>query len=438
MKVLVVGGGAREHVIAEAFSRDEVEIYVAAGNSNPGLARLSGDYLLCDVTDIDRIAEWAVGKGVDLAFIGPEAPLEAGIVDVLRAHSIDAIGPTRSLAKLETSKAFTRALLEKYDIPGNPKYAVFRGEAGIREFLSELGEFVVKDDGLCGGKGVKLSGEHLANIDEGIAYAVECIEKHGSVVIEEKFIGEEFSLQCLSDGRRVIGAPLAQDHKRAYEGDTGPNTGGMGSYSDADHSLPFLRPSDYEEALAITQKVCDALLEETGEPYKGVMYGGFIATADGVKLVEFNARYGDPEAMNVLPLLKTSFLDICMAIIDGTLLPHLARFENKATVCKYIVPRGYGVKSIADSPISIDEEHIGNEGALLYYASVNEVDGRIYTTTSRSLAVVGVADTITGAEKICSSAISGIGGDVFMRNDIGTPELVNKRIEHMAKIRSNI
>jgi phosphoribosylamine--glycine ligase len=248
-------------------------------------------------------------------------------------------------------------------------------------------------------------------------------------------VGEEFSLQCLSDGKTVIGSPLAQDHKRAYEGDKGPNTGGMGSYSDHDHSLPFLRKNDYNDALAITQKVCNALMEECGEPYKGVMYGGFIATRDGVKLVEFNARYGDPEVMNILPILETSFLDLCKAVVDGTLKPDMARFSNKATVCKYVVPKGYGLKSLVGEKVVIDEESIQNSGAKLFYASVNEKEGEIFTTSSRSMTVVGIENSIKEAERIAESALSHVKGNVFMRHDIGKEDLIKKRIRHMKELR---
>ncbi len=435
MKILVVGGGAREHAIIEALSRDEVTLYVVMKNRNPGIARFCEDILYMAETEIEKITDWAMEKGIEMAIIGPEGPLEAGLVDELQEVGIPCIGPTKELARLETSKSFTRGLFEMFDIPGNAKYAVFHNMDGMREWLERLDEYVVKDDGLCGGKGVKLSGEHLETIEDGLKYAEECIIKHGSVVIEEKFVGEEFSLQALSDGFTVIGSPLAQDHKRAYEGDTGPNTGGMGSYSDHDHSLPFLRPGDYEEALAITQKTCDALREECGVPYKGVMYGGFIATRDGVKCVEFNARFGDPEAMNVLPLLESSFLDICKAMIEGNLKPEMARYKNKATVCKYIVPKGYGVKSLVGAEITMDEDDITKMGAKLYYASVNEENGKVFTTSSRSLAVIGIADDIFEAERICEKAVSSIRGEVFMRHDIGTPEALQKRIKRMSEIR---
>lgn len=435
MKVLMIGGGAREHCIASVLVKDYVKLYTAMKNKNPGLARLSEDILHVPDTEVAKICDWARGKEIEMAVIGPEAPLEAGIVDELANIGIPSVGPTKSCARLETSKSFTRELLAKYDIPGNPKFKVFTSSEGLKEYMEDLGEFVVKDEGLCGGKGVKLSGEHLASAEEGAEYAMQCIRKSGAVVVEEKFEGEEFSLQCLADGKNVIGSPLAQDHKRLMEGDKGPNTGGMGSYSDANHLLPFLSQSDYDDALAITKKVCRALHEECGEPYKGVMYGGFIATKDGVKLVEFNARYGDPEVMNVLPLLETSLLDMFRAVIDGNLGDGMARFSNKATVCKYVVPKGYGIKSEAGFPLEIDEAAIEQAGAKLFYAAVDQREDGIYTGTSRSLGIVGIGDTLSEAEQKAESALAHIKGNVFMRHDIGTAEAIKRKIERLRSIR---
>jgi phosphoribosylamine--glycine ligase len=435
MRFLVVGGGAREHCIAEALARSGAEICCALKNRNPGLGRLAEDARYVEETDITKVVEYAKSKSIDIAVVGPEAPLEKGLVDALAKVGIPSVGPTRSCARLETSKSFTRGLLEKYHIPGNPRHRVFRSPEGLRDFISELGEYVVKDEGLCGGKGVRLSGEHLATAEDGAKYAEACIQKSGAVVVEEKLVGEEFSIQCLSDGRAVVGSPLAQDHKRAYEGDTGPNTGGMGSYSDADHLLPFLSKDDYDAALDITRKVCEAIRKECGEPYKGVMYGGFISTAEGVRLIEYNARYADPEVMNVLPLLESSAQELFGAVVDGSLSEGSSRYARKATVCKYVVPRGYGTKSEVGVPITVDEAAVGAAGARLYYASVNEDGGRVLTTSSRSLAVVGIDDTIEGAERKCEAALAHVRGDVYVRHDIGTGEALRRKLDRMARLR---
>ncbi|MBU4031633.1 MAG: phosphoribosylamine--glycine ligase [Candidatus Thermoplasmatota archaeon] len=436
MRVLIVGGGAREHCIARKLKEDGAELYTSMNNLNPGLARLSTEVLRVSDTEISSIVEWSKNKDIKMAVIGPEAPLGKGIVDELVKVGIPSVGPSKTCARLETSKSFTRNLLEKYNIPGNPEFRVFTSPDGIREFLEQLGEYVIKDEGLAGGKGVKLSGEHLATVDEGVEFATSCIKKSGAVVVEEKFVGEEFSLQCITDGITVIGTPLAQDHKRAFEGDTGPNTGGMGSYSDSNQLLPFLTQADYDAAMDITRKVCKALHDECGQLYRGIMYGGFIATRKGVRLVEYNARFGDPEVMNVIPLLESSLLDIFKAVIEGNLEPGMARFSNKATVCKYVVPKGYGVKSEAGHPLHVNEKAIEEAGARLYYAAVDQRDGGLYTGTSRALGVVGIGDTISEAEQKAERALAHVKGHVFMRHDIGTAEAIEKKIERMKRIRA--
>jgi len=293
-------------------------------------------------------------------------------------------------------------------------------------------DFVVKADGLKGGKGVKVSGDHLNGRGEGLAYALECFNEGGRVVVEEKLIGQEFSLMSFCDGVHTAEMPAVQDHKRAYEGDKGPNTGGMGTYSDANGSLPFLKTSDIESARDITRKVASALKEETGVEFKGIMYGGFMAVRDGVRLIEYNARFGDPEAMNVLPLLKTDFVEVCEAIINGTLDKLNIEFEKKATVCKYLVPNGY-----PENPCKGEKITVGTipDGVKAYFASVNEKDDGLYLSGSRAIAFVGIADSIDEAEKLAQSAVSTVEGPVFYRKDIGTKELIQKRVDHMREVR---
>lgn len=432
-KVLLIGNGAREHVLGETLKRFGAQVYTYGKARNPGLVELSEGYEVGNLKDFEAMRAFARSVNPDFAVVGPDDPIADGTADMLLELEIHSVAPLQTVARLESSKSFTRDLLQKYGIMGNPKFQVFYEETGMEDFLKELGEhFVVKADGLMGGKGVKVSGDHLANHEEGLAYAKECLAAAGRVVIEEKFVGQEFSLMSFCDGIHTAEMPAIQDHKRAYEGDKGPNTGGMGSYSDADHSLPFLKPRDLEEAADITRQVAEALVKETGSQFKGVMYGGFIATARGVRLIEYNARFGDPEALNALPILSTNFVHVCEAIINGDLHSLPIEFQKKATVCKYIVPEGYPENPAKGQPIEVGE--IPSD-VRLYYASVDQTNDGLLLSSSRAIGLVGIADSITNAEKIVKNACDQIRGPVFYRSDIGTEELVQQRIDMMKTLR---
>ena len=247
-------------------------------------------------------------------------------------------------------------------------------------------------------------------------------------MLEERFVGEEFTLQAFVADGDLRTTPAVQDHKRAYEGDEGPNTGGMGSYSDTGFELPFMSDGDYEAAVDIMEATVEAMPE-----YKGILYGQFMLTSDGPKVIEYNARFGDPEAMNTLPVLETPFIDVLTAARDGEELPEL-EFTGEATVCKYAVPAGYPTDPDSGAKITVDEETVG-EG-LLFYASVDERDDGLYTTTSRSFAVVGLADSIDAAEKIADDALAAAGDGLRIRHDIGKADLVQQRVDHMAELRN--
>lgn len=427
MKILVVGGGGREHAIATALSRNEdVRIFSAMAKKNPGIAGLCEQFLICRETDTHAIADYACSCNIDYAFIGPEAPLEAGIVDILGDRGIPCVGPTRAAARLETDKAFCREMMEQHGIAGCPRYRVCHDPEEAVNFIREYpGDLAIKPIGLTGGKGVRIMGEHLDRAGA-IAYIRQL---NGNVVIEERLIGEEFTLQAFVDGTHMVPMPLVQDHKRAYEGDDGPNTGGMGSYSMPDHMLPFVSPRDVQKATAI-MKDAIAAMGRTGQPYRGILYGQFMNTQDGPVVIEFNARFGDPEAMNVLTLLESDLAETGIRLAEGTLSANHVTFCSKATVCKYVVPEGYPEAPVTGSPVTIGE--VGH--ALLYYANVTQEGGHLITQSSRTLAFVGRGDTLAEAESIAEAAASAVTGRVRHRRDIGTAALLQKRIDHMKEL----
>lgn len=437
MRVLTVGGGGREHAAVEAFHRAGSEIYAVMKNANPGIIARSKKYKLIDEKDVDGVRRFALDNKVQLAFVGPEAPLEAGIVDSLEAAGIPCASPTKAAARIETSKSFMRNLVRDYGIDGNLVFASFNNAKDAEKYLSCVDhEIVVKPVGLTGGKGVKVQGEHLHSFEETMEYVNEIFDQNiggAGVILEERAIGEEFTQMVFCDGKKIAPMPLVQDHKRAYEGDVGPNTGGMGSYSDADHLLPFVTEKAREDALGILRRIVKAMSSE-GCPYRGPMYGQFMLTKNGPKIIEINARFGDPEAMNVLPILEDDFEGICLAMAEGTLREKVG-FRRAATVCKYVVPEGYGTKSVYGKEISVDEGAIASEGAAVFYANVDIADGKLVTGKSRSVGVVGIADSISEAEENCERALKYVKSDhIFVRHDIGKKELIQRRIDHMKSL----
>ncbi len=434
MKVLVVGTGAREHAIADALKGD-VELYCYMSKVNPGISKIA-EFAQVDEGEIEKEAKFSVDNNIDIAFIGPEAPLGKGIVDELEKNGISCVGPSQSAARIETDKSFMRKLFEDYDIEGSLVYKVFDNYDDVSAFLDDFDrDVVVKPVGLTGGKGVKIVGDHLKDNQEAKEYSKEVIDNamggFTQVIIEERLIGEEFTIQAFCDGIHLAPMPAAQDHPHAFEGDVGAITGGMGSYSDKGGLLPFLSQDGYDEAVKIMEATLKAIAKEA-EPYKGILYGQFMLTADGPKLIEYNARFGDPEAMNVLPLLKTPLADVCQAIVDGNL--DKVEFNDKASVCKYIVPDGYPETSHAGETIEVDEKAIEDLGAKVFYAAVGLEDDEIHLSGSRALGIVASGDSIEEAEKIAEKACACIKGNVYHRSDVGTTDLVNKRVEHMKEI----
>jgi phosphoribosylamine---glycine ligase len=438
-KVLVIGKDARSDAILDACARSahQPKLFAFADSLIPGFVAKCERVFTGSLTDMDRLVQIVNEVEPALVIVGPEAPLAAGAVDKLEQLGIPAFGPVQQLAAIESSKSWARHLLDKYEIAGNPEYHVFETTDGLRDRLETMGSFVVKPDGLTGGKGVRVFGEHLHTIDEAFEYARSAVETDGRVEIEEKLDGQEFSLQTITDGTAWVHCPVVQDHKRAYEGDQGPNTGGMGSYSCPDFSLPFLTEDEVAFARSINEQVIRALAEETGRPYKGVLYGGFMATRNGVKLIEYNARFGDPEAMNVLPLLETDFIDLAFAVANGELGNTEVSFAAKATVCKYLVPEQYP-DAVQGEPgvITVPADLGTNDDVRWFWAACRQQGDEVLLSESRSGAVVGIGNTLEAAEKLAEDAAASVRGPVRHRSDIGGTEAIQTRIEHMNRIRT--
>lgn len=438
MRFLVVGGGAREHAIGHTLETAEAEVVVASSNANPGLERIACRSARLGPTEAERIAGFARSEHVEVAVIGPEAALAAGVADALRAAGIPTVGPNRAEAAIESSKLFCRELLSRHGVPGQPKWVAPTSADEADWLATEFeGPFVVKPSGLTSGKGVWVQGSDFQEAKVGAAYAKAQIVQGGRVLFEEKVEGEEFSCMAFVTDSGVYPMPAVQDFKRALEGDRGGNTGGMGSYSQRDHLLPFLSAADRDRAVEILQRTADAMKAE-GFHYRGILYGGFMLTAQGPVLLEFNARFGDPEGINVLTLYEEGdFAELMAGVANGRVDPNLVQFRPRSTVVKYLVPPGYGDRPRAGGLLTLDAGAIEAEGVHVVYGSVDAVGpGVVRFSSSRGVALVGEASAIHEAGARVESALRHVSGEYALRHDIGTKEDLTRRWEHLRKLRA--
>ncbi len=407
-KVLVVGGGGREHAIVHALSKSNKvdEIYAAPGNA--GISKLAVCVNIKD-TDVENIVAFAKAEKIDLVVIGPEASLALGIVDKLQEEGIKVFGPKKDAAQIESSKEFAKDLMQKYNIP-TARYKVFNDYKEAKAYidLSPL-PTVIKFDGLAAGKGVVVAftKEEADNALKDMLLNVKFGE--GKVVVEEYLDGPEFSFMCLVDKDKVYPLEMAQDHKRAYDNDEGPNTGGMGAYS----PLPFITKDDYEYALnKIMIPTAKALVRE-GHPFTGVLYGGLMKTKKGIKVIEFNARFGDPETEVVLPRLTSDIFDAFNAVIDGK--APLLTWDNKFTIGIVLASKGYPGSYAKGFKIENGmQEHIYHMGTKF------DDEGNLVTNGGRVLFAVQSGDTLEEANRLANMLVDTIKCDnLYHRTDIG-------------------
>lgn len=409
MNVLVIGSGGREHAIVEALSRSpkNPKIYCAPGNA--GIAQLAECVAIKD-TEVEKLVEFAKANNVELTVVGPEAALAAGVVDRFQQEGLLIFGPTKAAAEIEASKDFAKRLMVKYDVP-TAAYATFSDFDEAMAYVRQGSlPTVLKYDGLAAGKGVVIA----TTMEEAEATLRDMLLDtkfgEGRVVVEEFLTGEEFSLMCFVAGGKICAMPVAQDHKRAYDNDEGPNTGGMGAYTE----LPFVTAQDHAYAMEkIMQRVADAMVSE-GTPFSGVLYGGLMKTPNGIKVIEFNARFGDPETEVVLPRLKSDAIDVFSAVARGE--QPVAEWSEEATLGIVLASKGY--------PGSYDKGFAirGTERVecKLYHMGTQLKDGELVTAGGRVMFVVASAPTLREAQLKAREEISKIECDnLFYRTDIG-------------------
>lgn len=416
MKILVIGSGGREHALAWKLkeSKRTEKLYAIPGN--PGMAAIAECVPQISPTDNTAVVAFAKEKGVDLVVVGPEAPLAGGIVDDLAAAGVRAFGPTKLAAEIEGSKAFSKDLMKKYGIP-TAKYEVFSDAAAARAYVKAEGApIVVKADGLAAGKGVVVAmteAEALAAIDE--IMEGEAFGKAGSrVVIEEFMAGEEVSILAFTDGKTIRAMIPSQDHKRAYDGDQGPNTGGMGAYAPAPVAPPALVAEVQRTVLEPTIRA----MEQEGRLYKGCLYAGLMVTVEGAKVVEFNCRFGDPETEVVLPLLLGDLVEIMLACVDGSLAEVEIPWSTGAAVTVVLAAGGYPKAYEKGAEITGLAEAEA-EGCLVFHAGTAAKDGAIVTAGGRVLNIVAEAADIKSAVEKAYRGVDRVHfKDAFCRRDI--------------------
>ena len=409
-RVLVVGSGGREHAIVDALSRSAQvdKIYCAPGNA--GIAVQAESVAIKD-TDIEGLKAFALETGIDLTVVGPEAALAAGVVDAFRAAGLKIFGHTKAATRIESSKEFAKQLMVKYDIP-TAAYEAFDNYEQAKAYVDRTGvPTVLKYDGLAAGKGVVVAMTEQ-EADEALRDMLldESFGK-GRVVIEEYLEGPEFSLMCFVCGDKLYPMPVAQDHKRAYDGDKGPNTGGMGAYT----CLPFITDEDMEYAMEKVMRPTAAAMVAEGCPLTGVLYGGLMKTPNGIKVIEFNARFGDPETEVVLPLISSDICDIFEAVATGTEAAE-PTWETLATLGIVLASKGY--------PGSYEKGYVIKNleavDGMIYHMGTAAKDGQIVTAGGRVMIVVCKAETLAAAHAKANAEVAKITCDnLFYRTDIG-------------------
>lgn len=399
MKILIIGSGGREHAILQSLSKSE--IYFTGSNA---MMEQHATRLNINEMDNDGLVQFALDNQIELTVVGPEAPLKNGIVDCFIENGLRIFGPTMSAAKIEWSKEYAKEIMIRHNVP-TAEYESFTDLDKAKEYLSTKDKIVIKYDGLAAGKGVVVA----ENRTEAISALESMFDSYGDKVVIEEFLdGYEFSLMAFVSEGSVYPMQVAQDHKRAYDGDLGPNTGGMGAYS----PVPIVTETDIIEATDILNKVANGMLTE-GNPFKGILYGGFIKTNSGVKVIEFNARFGDPETEVVLPLLKTDLLSVFNAVIDGDDIE--LQWNKDYTLGVVMASKGY--------PVAYEKGFVIDNANGIHMGTTLK-DNDVVTNGGRVLFVLGTGPTLLDAQIDAYKKVEEVKCDnLFYRKDIGNNSL---------------
>lgn len=407
----IIGCNCRENAIGKSILKDNVNVnvYYIGDHNNIGLDKLGCIYEKINISNSEDILNWAEKEQLEFVIVGPENPLENGIVDLLESKSIKCFGPKKDLALLETNKLFCRNFVNRlendFNITINPKYYTYNDNL-INNLKENNIKFVIKQTGLAGGKGVYVMDDHFNNYEDGLELCNKLINNKKEFLIEEKLYGEEFSLFSITDGKNIVHCPPIQDYKRAYQNNTGNNTGGMGCIM---NYLPFLNKED----ISIAENINKLVLENCDNKYVGVLYGSFIKTKYGVRLIEYNCRFGDPEVIPLFESMKSSFYDICLDIVNQSL--NKIEFDNKIILTKYVVCEGYPVNPKINHEFYVNK--IDNNNIL--WGNCEKRDGHYIQLGSRIFSYTLSGDNILDVKNIINNELHKVGGRVYFREDIG-------------------
>ncbi len=413
------------------------ELHAFVGHENPSIVRAAaacgGSHQLGDVCDPQAVAAFARAREIDIAMVSADEPLAAGVVDALLAQGTRAVGPTAAGAEIEWNKTFARSVLVEVAPDASPLLRVVHNGRELDQALAFFGStpVAVKPPGLTGGKGVKVMGPHLASHEEARDYALDLLQRGGDregVHIEEKIVGAEFTIQAISDGSTVVFPPSTYDYPYRYDGDEGPGTGGMGSLSMAGSTLPFMTVAHYQQACSIVERVIERLTAQ-GRRFNGVMNSGFFATADGVKVIEFNARFGDPECMNIMSLFSGSWPEVMEQICASSLAPDDVPLREEASVVLYLVSPDYALRPGPAYEFTLERERIEADGCNVFFSSAVEIGENAYRTvgTSRAVALTATAPTLEQARVRVAENAATV-PVLEWRRDVGDERYLNELI----------
>lgn len=466
--VLVVSYGAREAAMVEAFARSpnhKVELYIADKQRNPFNIKKAAKHVVIPDLNVEKICKFAAANKdkIDFAMVGPEKPIIEGVRDLVEQQTdIPVICPKQEYA-IEASKVQQRLLFQEIAPEANPRFKIFnpteyKGTGDVKKavynWLDQLeNKAVVKPDKPTAGKGVGVWGDHFTTREQLFEHFMSNFQ-YGTVIIEEKIDGEESSFQALCDGKHFIPLPSVRDYKRAFDGDKGPNTGGMGSYKDSTDALPFLTAAERDCELTLATKIFEKWKTKISDntALRGVpLYLAFMHTGTGLKVLENNSRPGDPEVINILPVLKDDFVDVCFKILDGNL--KRVELEKAATVLTYKVPPTYGGyvdvfpnlvdKATADTPVDLSKAYAladkYGERIRIYPGSMEVRDGETYALKSRAVGVLGIGENIEEARQISLEGAKAIsGGALWNRTDIASKQHIAQSASHMKRLRRKL